>query len=890
MPRAKKATTPVPEEVTSPFTDVFCEVFDLYRARYILGNPEWFLSEVKHLYPHLLVKKDGTPVDTSSMFGTLERYVKLHFDKNTCTNFHLGQTYSTNESVGYALVQYHTASNGKGRYFANGGLSLQSMWRPLRRTLACAFYLDIDCVNCHPVLLVYICDTHNIKCLYLKRYVNNRDKYINDLAKYLGYSRDQAKYVFLSIMNGGISAQKHLVLDANKVYKEIIAKAMPDSKDATSVKQIKTFILRFEAEIKCIHTKLAEHYKDDILHHLTELKYSGDEFRVKNYKASFCNVLLCTEENNILECIFEALGSPYNSILCFDGIMIPQTMNVDLCYLEQFITTKFPELKLKLAFKKMNEGIDIQLNSFDAVPTPSLEEQVSDYIHNQITTSLDKITDKECADLYIQFLREDIIINDDAGNGFLYNDEICIWEPITAKRLRYLLINPKYKINEGLSLLAERYVILKKSANDKLLDYYEYLYKLICHYKRCINTDKFLASVYNIASSILIVEGLKRAELLNKEYDLFSIADNMVICLKTSTLHPRLREHYFTTYSPVHFIPPLERDPKLLEQFHEFIYKIACENAEVCHTYQFTMGSFLSGGRNLLRNAYIWKGLGSNGKSCIINALEKIMGGFATRIASTTIAPVQTAPTSQNSHSAQLLDLKGRRLVIVNEVRPGCTLDEEIFKCFASNDPLPKARAPYEKAGVDIELYSKLVIAVNEMPNFTSDSAVAMRMCILPFYGIFIPEPEYVEYKAKHIKDDDVKVYIKDECVAELYREYGIHLDYFFSWLVDGCKMYYEGYAKFKAPPIVLNYRTNILEENDILSLFISEKCKIGNEYEEQSNTLWIEFDKWQKQGNIPKLLSCKQFRAEIIKKYKPHRTNTSRMYCGLKLNDDNIF
>ena len=44
-------------------------------------------------------------------------------------------------------------NNNIGRYFACGSLSLQSLPREIRHTIANDYYYDIDISNCHPVLL-----------------------------------------------------------------------------------------------------------------------------------------------------------------------------------------------------------------------------------------------------------------------------------------------------------------------------------------------------------------------------------------------------------------------------------------------------------------------------------------------------------------------------------------------------------------------------------------------------------------------------------------------------------------------------------------------------------------------------------------------------------------
>ena len=52
---------------------------------------------------------------------------------------------------------------------------------------------DIDIVNCHPVILDYLCKKNNVDCNILKNYIENRKL----------YHRLGIKELFLSILNGG---------------------------------------------------------------------------------------------------------------------------------------------------------------------------------------------------------------------------------------------------------------------------------------------------------------------------------------------------------------------------------------------------------------------------------------------------------------------------------------------------------------------------------------------------------------------------------------------------------------------------------------------------------------------------------------------------------------
>jgi len=106
---------------------------------------------------------------------------------------------------GYANVKYDYVVPNFGRVFATKGtyISMGSMPREIKGTLASDYYIDIDINNCHPVLMVQLCDKYKIACEPLRLYVNNRDKYLKDVMNEYNVDRDAAKILYLQLMYGG---------------------------------------------------------------------------------------------------------------------------------------------------------------------------------------------------------------------------------------------------------------------------------------------------------------------------------------------------------------------------------------------------------------------------------------------------------------------------------------------------------------------------------------------------------------------------------------------------------------------------------------------------------------------------------------------------------------
>jgi hypothetical protein len=63
-----------------------------------------------------------------------------------------------------AKVTYKLTSCGYGRVYAMKPLSLGSLRKEVRHTLAIDIYVDIDIENCHPMILCQVCSRSDIEC------------------------------------------------------------------------------------------------------------------------------------------------------------------------------------------------------------------------------------------------------------------------------------------------------------------------------------------------------------------------------------------------------------------------------------------------------------------------------------------------------------------------------------------------------------------------------------------------------------------------------------------------------------------------------------------------------------------------------------------------------
>lgn len=319
----KSDLTPNEEELLFLPEMTFTESFDANKLAFIVSLGEKFDTDVRQARP-----------DARNQEGQLKKYFLASKD-------------------GEISVKYVQAKTGLfERYYARKGLSGQGMVREARHTIFHGRYRDIDIKNCHPVIIRWLCQNLNIKCDYLSVYIDHRDKYINELCEHphnKGLTYDKVKGIILSINNGGQSA-----------YDEL--------------KYTSVFIERYYDELADIReqlSKLFPYFKEisDKLKkkQLAEAKADGKKV-FENLEGSFMSRLCCFVENQLLMRIFyhvlEEEEDLSDSILCFDGIMIPAHKVSDTLLDE--LEYKFSEMEIPIQFsEKELKPLDLTLYGFD---------------------------------------------------------------------------------------------------------------------------------------------------------------------------------------------------------------------------------------------------------------------------------------------------------------------------------------------------------------------------------------------------------------------------------------------------------------------------------------------------------------------------------------------
>jgi hypothetical protein len=271
-------------------------------------------------YLNTLSFKQYKPYDKSSSKNEDERKDNYNKMKTLCDNF-----IKANGTI-KRLYKFTGANNwnengdGNGRLFAVG-CGVQGLPKKLRGFLLNGITTDIDMVNAHPVILRYLCRTHNLPYEHLNFYIEHRDEVLSQFA-----DRDTGKTLFLKATNDDKINKK----ETNELFKAY-------DKEMKTTQKLLT-------QLTC--------YKNIVSNVSSNKLY--------NWYGSAINRILCFYENKILQIIISELNKQ-NYEICspmFDGVMIygvpSETLLQDL---EQKINSEFIGLDMKLSFKEHSNDI-----------------------------------------------------------------------------------------------------------------------------------------------------------------------------------------------------------------------------------------------------------------------------------------------------------------------------------------------------------------------------------------------------------------------------------------------------------------------------------------------------------------------------------------------------
>ena len=315
---------------------------------------------------------------------------------------------------GKIAVQYDFIIPDFGRvYEEKSYCSIGQLPREVRATLGQEKYIDIDIANCHPVLLVQLCDKFNIPCDEIRHYVNNRDDCLNRVMDLFACSKESAKNLFIRLMYGG-SIDK---------WKESVSSNI----------DIPSWLNDFKNCVGDVFSELITKYPEEI----NKLNQYGKFNKGYNKIGTAASWILQNEECKILDAMLDYIRifkkGVNNCILCFDGfMMLKDKFTSDLLENLELHVLKQLGYKIKLTVKqfepidlsniKLEEEVDYNCNYY-APETPYYDHDVMVMCSNKLHEAYP--TCKEYFERFHAYDRntDKIVFADIANNRILYKSK-----------------------------------------------------------------------------------------------------------------------------------------------------------------------------------------------------------------------------------------------------------------------------------------------------------------------------------------------------------------------------------------------------------------------------------------------------------------------------------
>jgi len=227
------------------------------------------------------------------------------------------------------------------------------------------------------------------------------------------------------------------------------------------------------------------------------------------------------------------------------------------------------------------------------------------------------------------------------------------------------------------------------------------------------------------------------------------------------------------------------------ELFLEFLYQATGGDADYMDFIQRALGYCLTG--DIKEHCLFFiHGPGETGKSTLVNVVKEILGSYAW------IAPLDMFTRKKfDGHPTDLASLRGRRLVVSNEVEQGKAWAEARIKALTGGDPVTARFMRQDNFTFDPT--HKLIIVGNHAPAITNcDESMRRRFHVLPFEE----KPQVT----------DLELY------AKLVHEAGKILGY----MIRGCLQWQQ---RGMAPPAIVKDATNhYFEAQDVFAQWLDEE------------------------------------------------------------------
>lgn len=269
-------------------------------------------------------------------------------------------------------------------------------------------------------------------------------------------------------------------------------------------------------------------------------------------------------------------------------------------------------------------------------------------------------------------------------------------------------------------------------------------------------------------------------------------------------------------------------------------------------------------GLNETQTFSIYSGIGSNGKSKLVELMNLVLGDYKGTVPITMVVGKRT---NIGSASPEIAQLKGKRYAVMQEPTKGDKINEGILKEMTGSDPV-QGRALYKDTVTYVPQFT-LVVCCNDLPTFKSnDEGTWRRVRLCRFMSCFVSEEEEEEKKKEN---PNIKHWFRKD--LKLGDAMKVWVSAFTRLLVERWNQTKGQVRDCESVRLASKQYRN---EEDVLVLFRHECVR-----EQQGTWLsitdaWLEFQEWHRETypsrrGMPEKRELRESLEKIIGPYKSH-------------------
>lgn len=341
----------------------------------------------------------------------------------------------------------------------------------------------------------------------------------------------------------------------------------------------------------------------------------------------------------------------------------------------------------------------------------------------------------------------------------------------------------------------------------------------------------------------------KFEELLDSKPYLLGF-ENGVYDLKLHIFREGMPEDFISFETHKYYMPYDETCEEAIE-INDFFAKLFV--SEALKNYVLDILACAIDGSIIQEKFYIFIGEGSNGKSRLLDLIQKSIGDYYSTLP---ISLLTQKRASSNSAQSELERTKGRRFAVLSEPSEEDKLNIGLMKELSGNDRI-LVRGLF-KEPIEFKPQFKMILACNHLPEITAtDHGSWRRIRIINFLSKFCenPNPE-----KKNEFPMDLELNDKIDKFSEVFLSMLIHRHKNINPL------------KIVEPREVINSTNNYRDNNDLIGQYINENIMVDKDCKEGIKVMEIytDFKLWLANDNNSKnkKIDRNQFRSYFEKIY----------------------